>query len=108
MWGHEPLNAFAPAGHRQRAEAASPAGEPDGQPLTGPVATVRAMGLFEEAGRRFERFKRQAESAAAEETGYECAACDVRLSVSRDHCPECGADEVVPVGREDGDEQGSA
>lgn len=55
------------------------------------------MGLFEEAGRRFERFKRQAEAVADGDAGRECAACGTGVGASRERCPECGADAFVRV-----------
>lgn len=62
------------------------------------------MGLFEEAGRRFEQFKREAESAAEETADFECAACGERLFARREECPECGSEDVVAVEDEDEDE----
>lgn len=55
------------------------------------------MGLFERAGRRFEQFKQEAKAAAEEEADYECTACEARLFTLQEHCPECGADRIVPV-----------
>lgn len=55
------------------------------------------MGLFEEAGRRVEQFKQQAKTAAEEEADYECAACGVPVYTPQEHCPECGAGEIVPA-----------
>jgi rRNA maturation endonuclease Nob1 len=55
------------------------------------------MGLFEEAGRRFERFKREAEAVAEGEAEYECAACETRVYATGDRCPDCGSDELVPI-----------
>jgi hypothetical protein len=49
------------------------------------------MGLFEEVGRRVERFKQRASEAAAEEADYACGACGERLFADADTCPECGA-----------------
>lgn len=59
------------------------------------------MGLFEKAGRRFERFKKQAESAAEAEATHECAACGERLYADNDRCPECGAGDVVRIENEE-------
>jgi len=56
------------------------------------------MGLFEEAGRRFEQFKREATAAAGEEADYECGACGTPIYARRDRCPECGAGELVSRG----------
>lgn len=61
------------------------------------AVSVGTMGLFEEAGRRFERFKRQAEAVADGDAGRECAACGAGVEASRERCPECGADEFVRV-----------
>lgn len=55
------------------------------------------MGLFEKAGRQFERFKQKATAAAEENADYECAACRVGFHTARDACPECGADEIVRI-----------
>lgn len=55
------------------------------------------MGLFEEAGKRFEQFKQEAASAAEEQADYACEACDERFYTAQDACPECGADAVVPI-----------
>jgi len=52
------------------------------------------MGLFEEVGRRVERFKQRASEAAAEEAEYECTACGQRLYADAEACPECGAETV--------------
>jgi predicted nucleic acid-binding Zn-ribbon protein len=59
------------------------------------------MGLFEKAGRRFEQFKKRAETAAEEEAEYACAACGDRLYADADRCPECGADAVTPIAEDD-------
>ena len=53
------------------------------------------MGLFEKAGRRFEKFKQAATEAADEEPDYECAACGTAIRTERDRCPECSAGEIV-------------
>lgn len=69
------------------------------------------MGLFEEAGRRFERFKQDAR-AAAEETAtedtadYECTGCGAQLHEAADRCPKCKSTEVVHV--DQGDDSQSA
>lgn len=55
------------------------------------------MGLFERAGRQFERFKQKAESAAEETADYECNACGARTHTPKEQCPTCGADGIAPV-----------
>lgn len=55
------------------------------------------MGLFEKAGRRFERFKQEATDAAKDQAEFECEACGERLFTAHDTCPECGAEAVVPI-----------
>lgn len=55
------------------------------------------MGLFEEAGRRFEQFKQKATAAAEEEAEYECYACGNRFYAAGDVCPECGSEAVAPA-----------
>lgn len=59
------------------------------------------MGLFEKAGRRFEQFKKRAETAAEREAEFACAACGERLYADADQCPECGADAVVSISGDD-------
>ncbi|PSQ15132.1 hypothetical protein BRD00_15370 [Halobacteriales archaeon QS_8_69_26] len=65
------------------------------------------MGLFEKAGRRFEKFKKATEEAAEEEAEYGCTACETVLYTAQEECPECGAAAVVvletgePVTEED-------
>lgn len=61
------------------------------------------MGLFEKAGRRFEQFKKRAETAAEEEAEFACTACETRLYAAAEACPECDTEgSVVPL---DGDEE---
>lgn len=67
------------------------------------------MGLFEKAGRQFERIKQNVTAAAEESAEYECASCGRRLFAQPDACPECGATEFVrtePV-RESGSDAAS-
>lgn len=64
------------------------------------------MGLFEEAGRRFEQFKQKATAVADEEADYECYACGERFHAEGDVCPECGSEAVAPV--MDDDDEGDA
>jgi rRNA maturation endonuclease Nob1 len=66
------------------------------------------MGLFEEAGRRVERFKKAAEAAAAENADYRCTACEELVFSEREHetCPECGEAELVAVEGEETDADG--
>lgn len=93
----------SPVGRKWFLRATSePGDDTNPYPVESPLSG--AMGLFEKAGRRFEQFKREAKAAAEEEAEYECAACEARLYTAQARCPECGADEIVPVGRGD-DEQ---
>ncbi len=55
------------------------------------------MGLFEKAGRRFEKLKQEATATARENADYECTECGKRVFTEQDQCPECGAEAVVPV-----------
>jgi rRNA maturation endonuclease Nob1 len=66
------------------------------------------MGLFEEAGRRFEQFKQDAAAAAADTAEYGCTACETPLHTDHETCPECGADAVVALDREPDTETGEA
>lgn len=66
------------------------------------------MGLFEEVGRRVERFKQRASEAAAEEADYECGDCGERLYADSETCPECGAAAVESLGAEASDGDGDA
>lgn len=58
-----------------------------------------SMGLFREAGRRVERFRKAAEAAAAAEADYRCGACEERVFADEapDRCPACDADALVVV-----------
>jgi hypothetical protein len=53
------------------------------------------MGLFRDAGKRLERFKRTVEDVAKDEAEYECGECGEPVYADRDDCPECGAAAVV-------------
>lgn len=55
------------------------------------------MGLFREAGRRVERFRKAAEAAAADEADYRCEACGetVFADAAPDCCPDCGEPALV-------------
>lgn len=55
------------------------------------------MGLFNDLGRKFEKFKKEAESSAGEEATHGCRECETLLYTEHDECPECGSDSVVPV-----------
>lgn len=55
------------------------------------------MGLFNDLGRRVERFKQSAVEAAEAGADYECRACEARFHTDREECPECGASAVVPT-----------
>jgi len=65
------------------------------------------MGLFEKAGRRFERFKQKATSAAEEQADYECYACGHRFYADGDECPECGSEAVAPAEDDDAEADGT-
>ena len=53
------------------------------------------MGLFENLGKKVERFKQQAESAASEEASHVCGDCGEALYTDQDQCPHCGSENVV-------------
>jgi len=53
------------------------------------------MGLFRDAGKRLERFKRTVEDVAKDEAEYECEECGELVYADRDDCPECGSPAVV-------------
>lgn len=63
------------------------------------------MGLFNDLGRRVERFKQSAVEAAEAEADYECRACEARFHTDREECSECGSPEVVPT---DGEAEGGS
>lgn len=60
--------------------------------MSGP--SVFPMGLFNELGRRVEKFKRNA-SNAAETTEYGCRACGASFVADYDACPECDGTDIV-------------
>lgn len=53
------------------------------------------MSLFRKFGKKVERFKRQAESAAEDEASYVCRACGATLFAEREQCPECGREGTI-------------
>lgn len=53
------------------------------------------MGLFENLGRKVERFKQAAEDAAEEEASHRCEDCGEPYYTDQDACPECGGDVVA-------------
>jgi rRNA maturation endonuclease Nob1 len=53
------------------------------------------MGLFRDAGKRLERFKRQVEDVAASEAEFECRDCGTPVYADREDCPECGGSIVA-------------
>ena len=53
------------------------------------------MGLFENLGKKVERFKQQAEDAASEGASHVCEDCGESLYADRDQCPHCGSENVV-------------
>ena len=63
------------------------------------------MGLFENLGKKVERFKQQAEDAASDEANHVCGDCGELLYADRDQCPHCGSEKVVE--RESADADGT-
>jgi len=57
------------------------------------------MGLFNELGRRVEKFKQSATDAAGD-AEYGCRDCEATFVTDYDECPECGSSGVVAVGGE--------
>jgi rRNA maturation endonuclease Nob1 len=57
--------------------------------------------VFRKLGRRTEQFKRDVDTAAAEDTDYECKGCAARFSVRHEQCPDCGSEEIMPIGTEE-------
>lgn len=55
------------------------------------------MSFFKRVGRQVEQFKQTAKGAAEEDADYRCQTCDARFHSHHDHCPECGAENVVSV-----------
>ncbi len=52
------------------------------------------MSLFEDVGRRVERFKQQVTSAADDEADRECEDCGTLVYTDRSTCPECGGERL--------------
>lgn len=63
------------------------------------------MGIFREAGKRVERFKKQAAKASRDEAEYECLECDELIFTELEKCPHCGS-EAVAARSEAGDDDG--
>ncbi|SFG50875.1 hypothetical protein SAMN04488063_2262 [Halopelagius inordinatus] len=53
------------------------------------------MGLFREAGKKFEETKRSFTGGDGDE--YVCRACEKRLTERYEHCPHCGEAAVEPA-----------
>ena len=53
--------------------------------------------VFRELGRRAEQFKRDVDTAAAENADYECRGCEARFTVNPEQCPDCGSEEITPT-----------
>jgi rRNA maturation endonuclease Nob1 len=49
------------------------------------------MGLFENLGRKVEKFKQSAQDASADSAEAICADCETLVYSDRDTCPECGS-----------------
>lgn len=58
------------------------------------------MGLFENLGRSVEKFKQAAEKAAASDETAGCPSCGETFYEQPDTCPECGSEDIVPLGDE--------
>lgn len=61
------------------------------------------MGLFENLGRKVEKFKQQADEAANSEASHVCENCGESLFSPHETCPNCGSEAVVERERDDGD-----
>lgn len=55
------------------------------------------MGFFSNVGRQVEQFKQTVQEVADESAEYRCESCDTALQTDHEHCPECGAESVVPA-----------
>lgn len=53
------------------------------------------MGIFNDLGKKVERFKQQVEDASKET--FECADCGAQFHAEYDECPECGSDDIGPI-----------
>ena len=63
------------------------------------------MGLFENLGRKVEKFKQQAEEASAEQASRECADCGELIYTDREDCPECGSERIVTRDEDDSESE---
>jgi uncharacterized OB-fold protein len=52
------------------------------------------MGLFENLGKKVERFKQQATDAASEEANHVCGDCGELIYADREQCPNCGSEDI--------------
>lgn len=57
------------------------------------------MGLFKEAGKKFEETKRSFVDGedAGDGTEYVCRSCEERVANDYEYCPNCGEETVEPV-----------
>jgi hypothetical protein len=60
------------------------------------------MGLFENLGRRVEKFKQAAEDAASEDASHKCVDCGELYFRAYEECEACGGGPVVEIGTTDG------
>ncbi|WP_122088208.1 hypothetical protein [Halalkalicoccus subterraneus] len=59
------------------------------------------MGFFEKIGREVEQFKQTAQESAEENASYRCRTCESRFNIYDEECPDCGANNVVPMNTEE-------
>lgn len=56
------------------------------------------MGLFKEAGKKFEETKRSfVDGDDADDAEYVCRSCEERVASDYEYCPNCGEATVEPV-----------
>lgn len=53
------------------------------------------MGLFKEAGKKFEETKRS--FVGGDDAEYVCRSCEERVTKHYEYCPNCGEETVEPV-----------
>ncbi len=53
------------------------------------------MGFFNNLGRKVEEFKRDVDTAKADEATHQCTECEQLYFAAREECADCGSDTVV-------------
>jgi hypothetical protein len=62
------------------------------------------MGLFENIGRKVEKFKQEAQSVSEDQAVGKCRDCGEFLYTDRPDCPDCGSEDILrPEGVEESD-----